>query len=98
MKFPLSFIYNLYRQAIRNPNYRWWVIIGTLIYILSPFDIAPDFIPIAGQMDDLVILTMFFTEVSQLVFSAFKNEPPTLTKDNPTNTEKTIDVDAVSLD
>jgi hypothetical protein len=30
----------------------WWVVIGVL-YLLSPIDAIPDFIPVLGQMDDL---------------------------------------------
>lgn len=44
--FSIQSIYNWYRNSIRNPKYRWWVILGTIVYIISPIDIAPDFIPI----------------------------------------------------
>lgn len=97
MKFSLKSIYNLYGQAIRNPKYRWWIIIGSLIYLLSPLDISPDFIPIGGQIDDAIILTMLFSEVSQLVFNSFKKNTE-LPKDNSQNQGKTIDIDSISLD
>ena len=45
MKFNLQSLYGFYRNAIRNPKYRNWIILGTLIYVLSPFDISPDFFP-----------------------------------------------------
>jgi uncharacterized membrane protein YkvA (DUF1232 family) len=28
----------------------------TLIYVLSPFDVVPDFIPVLGEMDDVAVL------------------------------------------
>ncbi len=94
-------IYNWYSQTIRNPKYRWWIILGSLLYLLSPLDISPDLIPIAGQVDDIVILTLLLTEVSQMVIDYSK-----LRKDNPTSTQatqpeadvKTVDVDSVSMD
>ncbi|BAU63737.1 hypothetical protein STA3757_11040 [Stanieria sp. NIES-3757] len=73
MKFSLTSLYNWYRNAIRNPKYRWWIIIGTLIYLVSPIDIAPDFIPIAGQIDDLMLATLLVTELSQLFLDKFKS-------------------------
>jgi hypothetical protein len=36
-------------------KHSWWVLI-CLLYILSPLDAIPDFIPVLGQMDDLGVL------------------------------------------
>ena len=33
------------------------VMVGALTYVISPVDVIPDFIPVLGQMDDLVVLT-----------------------------------------
>ena len=57
MKISLASLYNWYRKAIRHPRYRWWIIIGTLVYLISPFDISPDILPIAGQIDDFMLVT-----------------------------------------
>jgi uncharacterized membrane protein YkvA (DUF1232 family) len=95
MKINLQSLYGFYRNAIRNPKYRNWIILGTLIYVLSPFDISPDFFPFAGQIDDFFLLSIMLTEVSQMIMSGVKNK-----KDQYTENEgqKTIDVDAVSVD
>mgnify|MGYP001050121821 CR=1 FL=1 len=59
--------YNWYRRTIRNAKYRWLIILGTLGYLLLPFDIAPDFIPVIGWIDDGILVTLLVTEVSQMM-------------------------------
>jgi uncharacterized membrane protein YkvA (DUF1232 family) len=65
--------YDWFRQAIRNPKYRWWIIGGAVVYLLSPFDIAPDFIPFIGQIDDALIMTLVISEVSQILLDRVKS-------------------------
>lgn len=96
--FSIQSLYNWYRNTIRNPKYRWWMVLGTLLYIFSPIDIAPDFIPVIGQLDDIVILSLLVSEVSQMVIEAAKSRKGTTVAANPDpSTEKTVDVDAVSV-
>lgn len=93
-------IYNWYRNKLRNPKYRWWIILGSLLYIASPIDISPDFIPIIGQIDDVVILTLLVSEVSQLLIDAAKSrkgEAVSSSTDTENSAKKTVDVDAVSV-
>lgn len=101
MKVSPNAIYNWYRQVIRNPKYRWWVILGTLAYFVFPFDLLPDVIPIVGQLDDAVVMTLLLTEVYQLLMSQLKGSSDTTdaaeTAANPSNST-TVDVDAVSVD
>ncbi|MDJ0733002.1 MAG: YkvA family protein [Nostocaceae cyanobacterium] len=104
MKFSIESLYTWYRNLLRNPKYRWWVILGTAVYLLSPIDIAPDFLPIVGQVDDVLLLTLLITEVSGLVIEGFKarqgNVDPQATNStvDSTGTGNTvIDVDAVSV-
>jgi uncharacterized membrane protein YkvA (DUF1232 family) len=40
--------------------------IAVLAYVLSPIDLVPDFIPILGQLDDLVIVPLGIALVSRL--------------------------------
>jgi uncharacterized membrane protein YkvA (DUF1232 family) len=87
-------LYQWYGNTLRNPKYRWWIILGTLVYLFSPLDISPDVIPIVGQVDDFLILTVLLTEVSQLAMGALQKKSTTSDQE----TVKTVDVDAVSLD
>ena len=73
MKFSMQGLYEWYRNQIRNPKYRLWIILGTLVYFISPIDLAPDFIPGFGQLDDIFLLTIMVTEVSQMAIEGFKN-------------------------
>lgn len=96
MKISLQSLYNWYRNAIRNPKYRWWIILGTLTYLVLPFDIAPDFFPIVGEIDDLVLVTLLLTEVYQMVMERLKSRQKQ--PDTSSQESKTVDVNAVSLD
>lgn len=103
MNFSIQSVYSWYRNLLRNPKYRWWVIIGTALYFVSPIDIAPDFIPLVGELDDIFLLTLLVSEVSQMVIEGVKarkgNADTTAPNagDGSTTTANTVDVDAVSV-
>ncbi len=98
MTFPLQSVYDWYRDTIRNPKYRWWIILASLAYVVMPFDIAPDFIPFIGQIDDAVIITLLFTEVSQLLISRVKAQRSETEGDQAVASADPVDVKAVSID
>lgn len=97
MSFSAKSIYDWYRDTLRNPKYRWWLILGSLFYVISPIDIAPDFIPIIGQIDDLMILTLLLTEVSQLILDYAKSKENKSTPLTENAKDETVDVDSVSV-
>ncbi|MGF1601172.1 MAG: YkvA family protein [Thermosynechococcaceae cyanobacterium] len=99
MNFSIQSIYQWYRQTIRNPKYRWWIILGTCVYLFSPIDIAPDLIPIVGQIDDLAVLTLLIAELSQMSMGWLKSRQDSAgpTVDESSTAQTTVDVDAVPL-
>lgn len=45
--------------ALRHPGTPWWIkalIVFVVGYALSPIDLIPDFIPVLGLLDDLILL------------------------------------------
>jgi uncharacterized membrane protein YkvA (DUF1232 family) len=99
MKQFVESFYTWYRQTLRHAKYRWVLIAGTLIYLFSPIDIAPDFIPILGWIDDGVVTTLLVTEISGLMLEQLKrrqrnNVAADANPETATATETVIDVQA----
>lgn len=55
-------------------KHSWWVLI-CLVYIVSPIDAIPDFIPVLGQMDDLGILAFMIFNAWQWFRSVMSATP-----------------------
>ncbi|NJO39930.1 MAG: DUF1232 domain-containing protein [Cyanobacteria bacterium RU_5_0] len=91
-----------YRNLIRHPKYRWFVIIGTLIYLVSPIDIIPDVFPIVGQIDDALLVTLLVAEVSQLLLDRTKTtkgeKNSDVVVDQPISSATPVDVKSVQVD
>ncbi len=61
-------IYTLYLAA-RDPRVPWYtkaLAIGVVGYALSPLDLIPDFIPIIGYLDDLILVPLGMALVLRL--------------------------------
>jgi len=89
--------YTWYKQTIRHPKYRWVLIGGTLLYLVSPIDIAPDFIPIIGWIDDAAIATLLVAELSQVFLEFMNKRNGSINTERSTTQEadfKTIDIDS----
>ena len=98
MNFSIKAIYNWYRNSLRNQKYRGWIIAGTLAYLVSPIDISPDLFPIVGQIDDLALLTLFVSEISQVLIDSYKQrQVNTQTEEDASDGQETVDVDAVPI-
>lgn len=56
--------------ASRDPRVPWYVkvlAIAVAVYALSPIDLIPDFIPVLGYLDDLIILPLGIWLVVSLI-------------------------------
>ncbi|MDG2990756.1 DUF1232 domain-containing protein [Candidatus Synechococcus calcipolaris G9] len=90
----MTAFYNWYRNTLRHPKYRWFIIGGSLIYLLSPIDIAPDLIPIVGQLDDAAVLIILASEITQMAVEHLKNKKA---KQEVPGDGPTVDVSAESI-
>jgi uncharacterized membrane protein YkvA (DUF1232 family) len=50
-------------QDDRIPRRRKGLVLATLAYLALPFDLVPDFIPVAGQLDDAIIVAFVLRAV-----------------------------------
>ena len=97
MNFSIQSMYNWYRSTIRNPKYRWWLILGSLLYLFSPIDIAPDFIPVVGLLDDGVILGLLVSEISQMLAARLKSRNDETVTESSVDEPSTINSDTVDV-
>lgn len=67
-------VYQLVLKDRRTPRLAKWLLGIAVAYALSPVDLIPDFIPVLGHLDDLVILPL-------LIFTAVKLIPPSVVQD-----------------
>jgi uncharacterized membrane protein YkvA (DUF1232 family) len=57
LKVLLLALYKLARHR-DTPRAAKWVALFTLAYALSPIDLIPDFVPVLGLLDDLVLVPL----------------------------------------
>jgi uncharacterized membrane protein YkvA (DUF1232 family) len=55
----------------RTPRRTRWLLGAAVAYAVSPIDLIPDFIPVLGHLDDVIVLPV-------LVWFALRSMPPDL--------------------
>lgn len=56
--------------AARDPRTPWYaklLVAGIVAYVFSPIDLIPDFVPVLGYLDDLVLVPMGITLAIKLI-------------------------------
>ena len=51
----------LFKRLLQDPRVPWqWkaASVFALVYLAMPFDLVPDFIPVAGQLDDAILVAL----------------------------------------
>ena len=63
---------------------RWWLL-GLAIYIASPIDPIPDFIPVIGYLDEIVLVPLILRHVRQMIPDEVwqENFPPRAERSGP---------------
>ncbi len=67
-------VYQLVLKDDRTPKPAKWLLKSAIFYAISPIDLIPDFIPLIGHLDDLVI-------VPTLIFFALRLIPKEVIND-----------------
>jgi uncharacterized membrane protein YkvA (DUF1232 family) len=80
-------VYALY-LACRDPRVPWYAkaLMGLIIgYAISPIDLIPDFIPVLGQIDDLIIVPAGISIVIKMIPKDVMEECRQKAKAEPTS-------------
>jgi len=60
-------VYQLVRKDPRTPKPAKWLLGLAVGYVLLPFDLIPDFIPVIGHLDDVIIVPLLVLLALKLV-------------------------------
>ena len=87
-----------FKRLIRNPRYRWLVILGSLVYLVSPLDISPDVFPVIGWIDDGLLASIVVTELTQMAIDYRRKKVDKFGQTvAATDSENIIDIESVTV-
>jgi len=56
--------------AVRHPQTQWYAklfVAGVVAYAFSPIDLIPDFVPVLGYLDDLILIPMGIALAAKMI-------------------------------
>ena len=56
----------LFKRLLGDPRVARWrkaTVAGLIVYLAMPIDVVPDFIPVAGQLDDAIVVVLVLRTV-----------------------------------
>jgi uncharacterized membrane protein YkvA (DUF1232 family) len=56
----------LFKRLLSDSRIVWWrkaLLAGVIVYLVTPIDLVPDFIPVAGQLDDAIVVALALRSV-----------------------------------
>jgi uncharacterized membrane protein YkvA (DUF1232 family) len=56
----------LFKRLLADPRVARWrkaTVAGLIVYLAMPIDVVPDFIPVAGQLDDAIVVVLVLRTV-----------------------------------
>ena len=67
------------------PRSARWLVVLALIWVISPIDLIPEFIPVIGPLDDIVVVALVLRYVArrvppEVLFKAWPGEPRLLSR------------------
>ncbi|NER78157.1 MAG: DUF1232 domain-containing protein [Leptolyngbya sp. SIO1D8] len=98
----MRFLIEGYRRLLTHPRYGVWVVLATLLYVISPFDLSPDILPIFGQIDDVALIVLLVSAASQWFTQQFiaqdSSEAMEDEKMDGNTVHQTIDIKATEVE
>ena len=56
----------LFKRLLADSRVSWWrkaLLAGLVVYLATPIDLVPDLIPVAGQLDDAILVALVLRSV-----------------------------------
>ena len=84
---------------MNRKQYSLWVILASLLYLISPIDLSPDLIPLLGQIDDVALIVLMVSAAGQwLTQQGLNGQAAANAREEDESVKNTVDVKAVEID
>jgi uncharacterized membrane protein YkvA (DUF1232 family) len=67
----------VFKRLLADARFPWWrkaLLVALMAYLAMPVDLVPDFIPVAGQLDDAIIVAVVMRTVFRSTGEALLKE------------------------